>query len=366
MGLPELSFAYRAAAQSAANRSKKGVVALILRDEGLDEGVYTVAHEADIPTELGAENKAYIKRALTGYVSTPSKVLAAVLNAEAPEEGQQAVPAAPVRGLELLTAMDYDYVAGPPDLSKTEAAALAAAVKARRAKSYIGKAVLPDTAADHECVVNFTGAGIVSGGRTYTGSEFCSRIAGMLAGTPAEGSATGAALPEVSAVEERTEKELDAAIEAGELVLYHDGRKVRLGRAVNSKTTIGQGESEAMKKIKVVETIDLIHYYAVTTADDEYRGQCANTYDNKMVLLAAMREFLRELEGENLLEEGSSGADIDLEATRQYLKDQGISTAELSEDELRRHSTGSFVFIELYGTVLDAMEDFRIGFTLRN
>lgn len=73
MGLPELSFAYRAAAQSAANRCKKGVVALILRDEGIDEGVYTVSHEADIPTELGAENKAYIKRTLTGYVSTPAR-----------------------------------------------------------------------------------------------------------------------------------------------------------------------------------------------------------------------------------------------------------------------------------------------------
>lgn len=131
MGLPELSFAYRAAAQSAANRSKKGVVALILRDEGLAEGVYTVAHEADIPTELGAENKAYIRRALTGYVST-----------------------------------------------------LTDAVKARRAKSYIGKAVLPKTATDNECVVNFTGEAILSGGRTYTGAEYCSRIAGMLAGTP--------------------------------------------------------------------------------------------------------------------------------------------------------------------------------------
>lgn len=360
MGLPELSFAYRAAAQSAANRSKKGVVALILRDEGLSEGVYTAAHEADIPTELGAENKAYIKRALTGYVSTPSKVLAAVLRAGEEET------AAPTRGLDLLTAMDYDYVAGPPDITAEEAAALASAVKVRREKSYIGKAVLPGTAADSECVVNFTGEEILSGGRTYTGAEYCSRVAGMLAGTPAEGSATGAALPEVSSVKERTEKELDEAIEAGELVLYHDGRRVRLGRAVNSKTTVGQGESDALKKIKVVETIDLIHYYAVTTADDEYRGQCANTYDNKMVLLAAMREFLRDLEGENLLEEGSSGADIDLDATRQYLKDQGVSTAELSEDELRRHATGSYVFIELYGTVLDAMEDFRIGFTLKN
>ena len=43
-----------------------------------------------------------------------------------------------------------------------------------------------------------------------------------------------------------------------------------------------------------------------------------------------------------------------------------VTADNLAEDELRRHSTGSYVFIELYGTVLDAMEDFRIGFTLKN
>ena len=361
MGLPELSFAYSAAAQTASNRSKKGIVALILRDTGLESGVYTVSHNSDIPAELGSENKDYVRRALIGYVNTPSKVLLAVL----PSGDGESDPA-PADGLALLTAMDYDYVAGPPDLTAEEAAAIALKVKELRQKNYIGKAVLPKTATDSEFIVNFSAEEIAVGEKICTAAEYCSRIAGILAGTPAEGSATGAALPEVSGVKARTEQELNEAIDQGQLTLYHDGRKIRLGRAVNSKTTVGAGENDSMKKIKVIETIDLIHYYAITTAEDEYLGQCANTYDNKMVLLASLRSYLKDLEDESLLEAGSSGAELDVEAIRAYLKAEGVNVADLSQEQLCRHRTGSYVFISLYGTVLDAMEDFRIGFTLKN
>lgn len=105
-----------------------------------------------------------------------------------------------------------------------------------------------------------------------------------------------------------------------------------MARAVNSKTTIGEGETEILKKIKAIETIDLIHYYAVTTADDEYRGQCANNYDNKCLLIAALRTFLQDLEPD-VLAEGTSGADIDLEATRAYLIEEGVDVTDMSDDE---------------------------------
>ena len=38
----------------------------------------------------------------------------------------------------------------------------------------------------------------------------------------------------------------------------------------------------------------------------------------------------------------------------------------MSDDEIRRADTGSYVFIALYGYILDAMEDFHIGLTLLN
>lgn len=364
MGLPELYFSYQTAAAAAVSRSRQGVVALLLQDAGVTAGVYTVAHEADIPTGLSADNRAHVRRAMVGYISQPAKIYLSVVAADG------TVAAA----MEQLSHLNYDYVAGWPDLDEDGAEALAKDVIARRKKNFIGKAVVPGYAANNVGVINFTAedikgaagtySGVTLAAGTFTAAEYCARIAGILAGTPAEGSATGAALPEVYAVTELTDTELDAAVEAGEFALYNDGRKIRVARAVNSYAPTGN-TGTILRKIKAVEIIDLIHYYAVTTADDEYRGQCANTYDNKCLLVAAVQGYLTQLEPE-LLSEGTGKAEIDAEAARAWLKEQGTAVEDMTEDEIRRADTGSYVFLALSGYIVDAMEDFRISLALSN
>ena len=362
MGLPELYFAYQTAAETVSARSKQGVVALLLQDAGVTAGVYTVAHEADIPAGLGADNADYVKRALVGYINRPQKLYLSVVADSADVED----------ALAQLTSLSYDYVAGFPDADATAAEALADGVVERRKKNYIGKAIVPSFSANDVGVINFASSGIKAAAGTFGGialpagdfttAEYCSRIAGILAGTPAEGSATGAALDEVTEVTESTN--VDTDINGGKLILYHDGRKVRIARAVNSYAPSGD-LTTILRKIKAIEVIDLIHYYAVTTADDQYRGQCANTYDNKCLLVAALQDFLRSLEPE-LLAEDSSSAQIDLEATRAWLKEQGTDVTNLSDEEIRRADTGSYVFISLGGHIVDAMEDFKIVLSLTN
>lgn len=364
MGLPELHFSYQTAAREVIARSKQGIVALLLQDTGLTAGVYTVAHEADIPAELGADNADYVKRCLVGSDNRPQKIYLSVVGAEADSED----------ALGQLTPRAYDYVAGFPDTDSAEAKVLADGVIARRKKNYIGKAVVPSYAAGDVGVINFVGAGITTsagtfhgvtlGADTFTTAEYCSRIAGLLAGTPGEGSATGAALDEVMAITELEDDALDTAIDSGQLALYHDGRKVRIARAVNSYAPSGD-TTTILRKIKAIEVIDLIHYYAVTTADDQYRGKCANTYDNKCLLVAALQDYLTSLEPD-LLESGTGTAEIDLEATRAYLKEQGVDVTDLSDEEIRKHDTGSYVFIALRGRIVDAMEDFSISLALLN
>jgi len=349
MGLPDLKIRFEAAGKEAAQRTKQGVVALIVKDAKAN-GVHVVTEAEDIPGELGADNKAYIQRALTGYINRPSKVVAAVI----PAAG------AAVDGLALLTVYDYDYLAGPPVMEAAEGKALADAIVEKRKLRYIGKAVLPDQAADNEGVVNFSASGIQAGGATFTGAQYASRVAGMLAGTPVGCSATFAAMPEVTDVTTPGKAELDAAVDAGKLVLFNDGRKCKLGRAVTSKVTIGPEESEILKKIKLVETVDLIRYYAVTTVEDEYIGKYYNSYDNKCLLLTAVRAFLGTLEDEGVLEKGSSNAEVDVTAQRKWLQEQGADVSGMSDDDLKQANTGSYVFIRLRGRLLDAMEDFNI------
>lgn len=65
IGLPSLTITFQAAAQQAANRSKKGYVGVFVRDAKA-QGVHQLSSAALIPTELGQENQNYIRRAFTG------------------------------------------------------------------------------------------------------------------------------------------------------------------------------------------------------------------------------------------------------------------------------------------------------------
>ena len=102
MGLPELTFTLKKAAETVSTRISRGAVALILRDAKAN-GVHVVCQESDIPTTLGADNIAYIKRTLMGYINRPSAVYVSVV----PAAGTIAA------GFSALAAYTYDYIAGP-------------------------------------------------------------------------------------------------------------------------------------------------------------------------------------------------------------------------------------------------------------
>lgn len=354
MGLPELTFSLKKAADNVAIRVSAGIVAMILRDAKAN-GLHTINRESDIPAELGVDNIAAIKRAMVGYITKPAVVYVSVIAADADI----------ATGFQALSVRSYDYLVGPADISAEDAQTLAGLVKAQRVKRYVGKVVLPNVAADDEGVINFVATGIKAGGTTFSTAQFAGRIAGVLAGTPAECSATYAALEELTGVDAMAEP--DAAVEAGKLFLIDDGRRVKLSRAVTSKTTLAEDEPEMLKKIKLVAAVDLIRYYAITTVEDEYLGKCANAYDNKCILLTALRDYLSALEDQGVIRAGSSDAELDADATRTYLLGQAAGDAAetarisaLSDEELRKEDTGSHVFLRLYGHVLDAMEDFHI------
>lgn len=354
MGLPTITFSLQKAAQRAAARISSGRVALILRDEKA-KGLHTVYQQGDIPAELSQANKDAVIRALIGYITKPELIYLSVIGTADEIEA----------GFAALSAYSYDYLAGPVDISAEDAQALVDLVKAQRKLRYTGKVVLPNVAADHEGVINFVADGIVAGGATYDAAAYCSRIAGILAGTPAECSATYATLNEVTDVVAVSSP--DAAVDAGKLFLINDGRRVKLSRAVTSKVTLGESEPEQLRKIKLVATVDLIRYHAISTVEDEYLGKCANTYDNKCILLLALGDYLKVLERSDVLQAGSTGAELDAAATRKYLiQAAGGDTARvdaikaMSDEQVVKEDTGSKVFIRMFGKGLDAMEDFDL------
>ena len=129
-GLPTLTFTLRKAAASVASRTAQGAVALIVKDAASGAaGVYTVYQESDIPAALGADNKAFIKRALMGHINRPSVVYVSVIGTSGTVS----------TGFAALAAYSYDYLAGPPDITASDATALAGLVKAGGDTSFVFK-----------------------------------------------------------------------------------------------------------------------------------------------------------------------------------------------------------------------------------
>lgn len=347
MGLPNILIEFKTKASTAIKRGNRGIVAIIVIDTPIN--VYGVEDVTKIPESLTDENKAYIERAFLGGQNAIKGVVLIVSDTVA-------------NGLAALETQKFDYVVGPHDIEAADATAISTFVKGLRDNKGIKvKAILPNVAADHEGVINFTTTGIVVGENTFDTAEYCSRIAGLLAGTPLQISATYFALPEVNDVPKFTKSELDAKIDAGQFVIFHDGEKVKVARAVNSLVTIGSTKSEDYKSIKIVDIMDLIFSDVQRTCEDNYIGKFSNSYDNKVALVVAIQAYLESLRDVELLDAGVVAA-IDVDAQRNYLKSIGLDVDSMSDQEIKEANTRTKVFLKANYKILNAIEDISVNF----
>lgn len=355
---PRLTVTFVELGSTAIDRGTKGVVGIILRDAA---GAAPVAltKASQIPENWSTENRAYVERAFLGHTQPPKKV---IVYTESAEDGAGTLKDA----LAYMAGQDIDYLVGPVDCTEAEAEAIAAWVREQREDMRAKcKAVLPQYAADYWPIVNFAGSDMTDGTTSYGSAAYCSRIAGLLAGTPFARSATYAPLAELTGVKALSRDERDEAVAAGQLIAVWDGKKVKLDRAVTSLTTTDEsaGIGGSYKKIKLVELMDLIRTDLVIAIEDKYIGQYANSYANKQLLIAAIRGYFQELRKDDLVQVGYA-VDIDVDAQEKWLRDQGADTSEMTEQEIREANTGTHVFILVICKLLDAIEDVAIAVTI--
>lgn len=351
MGLPSITIAFKEMASTAIRRSQKGTIAIILKDSKSNGG-HVLYSKDDIPSDIGIANKAYVERAFIGNVNEPVKVILYILPSAATEYTD---------AFKYFETSKFDYLVGDPAITETLSEAVVTWVKAEREKGHNVKAVLPSITADCEAVVNFTTGGIKAGTTSITTAAYCSRIAGLIVGTPLTQSTTYTQLPELAEVEKLTKSELDSKIDDGEFILFSDSEKIKVGRGVTSLTTVSGNKTEAMKKIKIVETMDMIQTDIIETCEDSYIGKMANSYDNKCILMSAIKEYLEGLETEGILESGKSEVGIDMDAQKQYITSNGGNVNDMTEQEIKEYNTGDKVFLAIYIRMLDAIEDIKIN-----
>lgn len=354
MGMPSINIVFRTVAATVVCRSQHGVVGVILKDSAAGtSGAQVMADETKIPAALSAVNQDYLKKTFIGYVNKPLKVIAYVLAADATDFST---------ALAYFATQQINYLVGPPDCTADEAQAISTWVIAQRTDKRTYKAVLPGIAADNEGIINFTTDGIAAGS-LYATAGYCGRIAGVLAGTPIKIAATFAPLPEVTDVTRLTEAEMDAAVDAGKLIAFHDGEKVKLGRAVNSLQTTTADKGNAFKKIKIVDAVDMMRDDIRLLTQDNYFGKYPNSYDNKCLLITAIQDYFAELERADVLGPGTT-VEIDVDKTKAYLTANSTDISKLNDQQIKMANTGTHVLLKGMVSIYDTIEDLDLDMVM--
>lgn len=347
MGMPSVNISFSEKAAQIIKRGERGIVALILKEATVPTtNPVTILNVSDIPDSLSDFNKSQIKLALMGYMNAPKKVIAYVVTGDYTE------------ALNYFELNRFDYLAIPTVETDAKTGDIVTWVKGQREAGRKVKVVLPNIVGDHEGIINYTTTEVKNATTTFTAEQYCSRIAGLIAGTPLTISCTYAPLNELIDCTKLKKSEMDAAIDAGKFIVYHDGEKVKIARGVNSLTTMSADKGNQFKKIKIVEAMDMIFDDITKTAQDSYLGKYLNTYDNKVLLMSAIGGYFEQLILDGILSSANVG--IDIETQRTYLKSKGVATDDMSDDEIRVCDTDDKVFLKATVKILDAIEEISL------
>lgn len=353
MGLPKIDIVFKSKAQSLLLRGERGIVALLLKDT--NNKVYEIKSIADIPEDLSEDNKKYVLDAYKGNDTVPLKIFAITFDELD-------------KGLKTLETLHFQYGA-IPGIEDEDAEMVSLWVKESRDKKDLTfKMVLPNVEADHEGIINFTTKEIIlKNNEIRSTSEFTARIAGLLAGTPLTKSATFSILDDIKSVERIGVEEADERINNGEFILINENNKVKVGRAVNSLTTVDENKNKQWKKILIVEKMDMWKDDVKSTISDYYVGNYSNIYDNKVLLITDIRLYNKQLAKEGILDNSMphyNDVFIDLEEQALYLESIGELKEGMDEEAIKKANTDDKVFIGTNLKFTDAMEDFKITATI--
>ncbi|NSB17437.1 phage tail sheath subtilisin-like domain-containing protein [Clostridium beijerinckii] len=345
MGMPEIIISFTEKASTAKARSARGIACIVLKDATVS-GVYTYKRFKQVTQNYSTENKGILEDCFLLGVNT--LVVCAIPTAGLTTDA-----------LTLLAKVNMNYLAFGYDVTADEEA-IKTFVKDRREDNRKLSVVTANFSADYEGVINFTAEDIKVNSVAMTTQRFTVRVACILASTPQTQSATYHVLTDVTGVKDKTDE--NTCVDNGELFITFDGEKYKLSRAVNSLKTLTLGKKECMKKIKIIEGMDLVSGDIFTAFRDDYIGKVVNDFTNKMLFVAEVNEYLRRLGNEGVLNKDANNyVELDVEATRDYLETVSkIDTTDMTDEQILKSDTGSKLFLTGQIQLQDALEDLEL------
>ena len=354
MGLPEILINFAKRAASLIQRSQRGIACIVIKDDtDKSFSVKRYKFSTDIETaKFTAKNVEYIKDA---FLAGPNEVIVVRIDLASAFSDAAAI----------LDTLKYNWVAF---MAATEQQDLATYIKAKNTANkarQIKAITYKATITDDMHIVNFTNENIKKKESAQeAGWNYLARLIGIFAAMPLDQSGTYYLLPDLESVTEP--EDVNQAIDDGELVIINDDGEPKIGRAVNSLQTLSATVTEDMKKIVIVEAMDMIQEDIYAEFKNNYVRKFKNRYDNQALFISAVNGYFKGLTKEDVLDpDYDNRSFVDVDAQRDMHIAMGKTEAEeWTEFEVKKNTIGSKVLLAGNIKITDAMEDLTFNIEL--
>ncbi|MCY6957959.1 phage tail sheath C-terminal domain-containing protein [Clostridium brassicae] len=354
---PSIDIIFKRLAGTAIQRSERGRVALLIKEDTTTEILkYKLSTDID-GTKYTEANKKSIEDCFYGV---PMEVTVIPV-ASATETQDDNIN----KALKYITAQKIDYIGSNVKEYQDK---IAQFVKEQEKLKKTYKAVVTQitTASDCKCVIELENAKV-----TFTGDrgeadalEYIPSLLGIFAGLSLSRSATYLELKnlkEVSIIDD-----VDTKIKNGKLCLINDEGLVRISTAVNSLTKIDADNPSVFTSIENVEAMHLIQN-DLNTAFKAYIGAYKNTADRQNnVLIPSINAYFDDLEDKEILDKTYDNKSlINIEEQRKAWKaEKGDVVDAWTDKKVKNTPFHKSVFLKGDIKLNESIENIKFGIEL--
>ncbi|HBM74716.1 MAG TPA: phage tail protein [Clostridiaceae bacterium] len=204
-----------------------------------------------------------------------------------------------------------------------------------------------------------------------TGEKYLPSLLGILASCNVEKGSTYFVCENLSKVQEVAD--VDAALNGGKFILINDLDveneqvipKVKVGLGINSLTTFDADNTEDMRYIDIVETMDLITDDIRNTFKNDYIGKYKNNLDNQIVFISAINTYFNSLAQEDILDNTYKNyADVDVVAQRAAWAVVKSEAESWDDTQVRNTPYKRNVYLAGDIKILGAMENLKFNISI--
>lgn len=360
MGLkqPSIDIIFRQKAFSFVQRSERGRVVLIIKDDtNKSFNMKEYKYITDLETDKGLYTPTNYQYIVDSFIGNPFKINVIRIDKDKPISD----------ALKLADSLKTGWI-GFAEGTQAEYDTLFTWVKQVNEKKHytfmaagFNPVVMPDSEFCH--VLKNPKVTFKDYRKEQPTDRWVPTLLGLAAGANVKKGLTKKVVSNLKVVEQV--EEVDEALNEGYLVLENDEEKVKIVLGNNSLTTLGTDKTEDFRFIEIIEAQNMMKDDIRKTFKDDFQGKFKNNYDNQLIFLTAVNSYFKILEGEEVLDINyDNKAFIDIETQRKALISIGLPAQDWDEIKIKNMTFKRSLFSSAQTKILFSMSDLRFGITM--